>query len=418
MTGRDLHLRYGNETGALLASPYRLTGGSPWLKVVCVFGTRPELIKFLPVLRALQRQKGVTPVTVLTSQHKDLVKPLIHLWNIKIDHDLDAMVHGQSLNSLMARILVRLDDVLDQERPDIVLVQGDTTSALAGATAAWHRQIPVGHIEAGLRSGSRESPFPEEVNRRLISALASLHFAPTKRNVATLLDEGTPPETVLLTGNPIVDAVELVRRRHSPSPEICDLLARLAGHRMVLLTTHRRESFGQVMRDRLRVLRAFVQERSDVSLVFPVHANPCVTEIAAEELGGAPRVHLLEPLSYPDFLHCIAASWLVVSDSGGVQEEAPSLGKPLLILRENTERPEAVDCGVARLVGASPQRLRDALIEAEAPGSWATQIRPIDNPFGTGDSALRIVDAILKWAGTRQAYVEEEGEPAAMVGQT
>lgn len=402
---------HGQRPAGLDATPVRPHGSTverPWLKVLCVFGTRPELIKFLPVLRALRRCRRVTPVTVLTSQHTDLVKPLIQLWNIKVDHDLDAMVHGQSLNSLMARLLMRLDDVLDREKPDLILVQGDTTSALTGAMAAWHRQIPVGHIEAGLRSGSRESPFPEEMNRRLITGLTTLHFAATERNVATLVAEGALPEQIVLTGNPIVDAVNLVRNSQDPTPQISNLLARLAGQRIILLTTHRRESFGRVMQERLRILRAFVEDRPDTSLIFPVHANPAVVKIAKEELGGVPRVHLLEPLCYPDFLHCLAASWLVVSDSGGVQEEAPSLGKPLLILRENTERPEAMACGIARLVGESPDRLRDALAEAEAPGSWAERIQQVANPFGDGDSAARIVRAIVDWAGARHALAGQE----------
>ncbi len=376
----------------------RTAPGGNGVKVLCVFGTRPELIKFLPVLRVLNRRRGVTPVTVLTSQHTDLVRPLIELWNIRVDHDLEAMIHGQTLNRLLSRLLARLDDVLAAETPDIALVQGDTTSALAAALAAWHRRIPVGHIEAGLRSGARESPFPEEMNRRLVTAIASLHFAPTDRNVATLLSEGVPADRIVRSGNPIVDAIGLIRKRQKPSPEIRDLLAGLAGQRLVLLTTHRRESFGKLMRARLRVLRGFVESRADVSLVFPVHSNPAVADVAARELGGVPRIHLLPPLPYPDFLHCLASAWLVVSDSGGVQEEAPTLGKPLLILRENTERPEVVECGVARLVGATPEQFLAELLEAEAPNAWACRVRPIANPFGKGDSARRIVDAIQTWS--------------------
>jgi UDP-N-acetylglucosamine 2-epimerase (non-hydrolysing) len=371
--------------------------GKDWLKVLCAFGTRPELIKFLPVLRELRRRRGLSPVTVLTSQHTDLVRPLIDLWKIRVDHDLQAMVHGQTLNGLMSRLLTRLDDVLAVEKPDIVLVQGDTASALAAAMAAWHRRIPVGHIEAGLRSGFRDSPFPEELNRRLVTSLATLHFAPTERNAATLLSEGVPAERIILSGNPIVDAVGLIRDRQAPGPEVRELLRSLAGQRVILLTTHRRESFGKVMRDRLRVLRTFVERRPDVSLIFPVHSNPAVMEEAARALGGVARIHLLPPLAYPDFLHCLAASWLVVSDSGGVQEEAPSLGKPLLIIRANTERPEVLETGVARLVGETPERLQAELIEAEAPGSWVSRVGPVENPFGRGDSARRIVDGILVW---------------------
>lgn len=373
-----------------------------WLKVMCVFGTRPELIKFLPVLRELRRRRGVTPVTVLTSQHTDLVRPLIDLWQIEVNHDLQAMVHGQSLNSLVSRLLARLDEVLAAEAPDIVLVQGDTASAFAAAMAAFHRRIPVGHIEAGLRSGRRDSPFPEELNRRLVTSLSTLHFAPTARNAATLRAEGVALDRIILSGNPVVDAVALVRGRQEPSAPVAELLNRLKGGRTILLTTHRRESFGALMRDRLRVLGRFVEERPDVSVVFPVHSNPAVADVAARELGHLTRVHLLPPLDYPDFLHCLAEAWLVVSDSGGVQEEAPSLGKPLLIIRDNTERPEVVEAGVARLVGDSAERLWAELLEAEAPGSWAGRVCPIENPFGQGDSARRIVDAVLRWKAAEQ----------------
>lgn len=385
------------------------------LKVLCVFGTRPELIKFFPVLRELDRRDGVTPVTVLTSQHTDLVRPLLDLWGIRVDHDLQAMVPGQPLNSLVSRLLSRLDTVLDEEAPDMVLVQGDTATAMAAAMASWHRQIPVGHIEAGLRSGMRDSPFPEEMNRRLVTSLASLHFAPTEGNVATLLGEGIPAARILRTGNPVVDAVGLIRGRVPPSDGIRAMLERLSGQRIVLLTTHRRESFGAVMRERLCVLRRYVEERPGVSLLFPVHANPRVAAVAREVLGGVSRIELLEPLCYPDFLHCLAACWLIVSDSGGVQEEAPSLGKPLLIIRPNTERPEVVEADVARLVGDDPEHLRAALVEAEAPSSWAARVHPIANPFGRGDSAARIVDGILAFgAGGGVAAPAKPMETAAV----
>lgn len=367
------------------------------VKVLSVFGTRPELIKFYPVLRELTTRPNVSSVTVLTSQHVDLVHPLLDLWKVQVDHDLEAMVAGQSLNNLIARLLGRIDAVLAKEAPDIVLVQGDTTSAMAAALAAWHRKIPLGHIEAGLRSGARDSPFPEEMNRRIVSSMASLHFAPTRRNVDALLAEGIPAGTIYQTGNPIVDAVGLIRGRTAPSEETRSLLDRLKGRRIVLMTTHRRESFGAVMRQRMRTLRRFVAERPDVSLLFPVHPNPEVVRLAKAELGGVSNIELLAPICYPDFLHCLAASWLVVSDSGGVQEEAPSLGKPLLIIRPNTERLEVVEANVARLVGDDPHRLWEALLEAEEPGSWASRVHPIANPFGRGDSAQRIVDATLKF---------------------
>ena len=404
---RELGSNSGRRADPLVADRHLNDIGGIGTKVLCVYGTRPELIKFLPVLRELESRDDVTLVSVLTSQHTDLVRPLIDLWNIRIDHDLGAMVHGQSLNNLVSRLVARMDDILSAEKPDIVLVQGDTATAFAAALASWHRRIPVGHIEAGLRSGMRESPFPEEMNRRLVSSLATLHFAPTERNVSNLLSEGIPKSQIILSGNPIVDAIGLIRGREEPTKDIRNLLARTEGKRLIVLTTHRRESFGEIMHDRLHVLRRFVEERPDVRLLFPVHANPAVVETAARVLGGVPRIHLLEPLCYPDFLHCLAAAWLVVSDSGGVQEEAPSLGKPLLIIRDNTERPEVVEAGVAHLVGESADRLQAELLMAEAPNSWASRVRPVENPFGKGDSARRIVDGILAWHGGQREFTPD-----------
>lgn len=388
------------------ADPRAARKGTRPTRVFCVFGTRPELIKFYPVLVELDRRPEFAATTVLTSQHGELVRPLLDLWKIRVDHDLSVMVPGQSLNKLVSRLLARLDKVFEAEAPDIVLVQGDTASAMAATMSAFHRRIPVGHIEAGLRSGMKNSPFPEEMNRRLVTAMASLNFAPTDRNVQNLLSEGVPADTIFKTGNPVVDAVDLIRGRTPPSGEIAALLDRIAGQRIVLTTTHRRESFGSVMRDRLRVLRRFVEERPDVSLLLPVHPNPEVKDVVARELGGTPRIELLPPLCYPDFLHCLARSWLVVSDSGGVQEEAPSLGKPLLIIRPNTERPEVIEADIARLVGDGADDLREALAEAEAPDSWASRVHPIANPFGQGDSARRIADALSTFLGLESGQAE------------
>ena len=343
------------------------SGRRPALRVLVVVGTRPELIKFLPIFREVAKRSSIELTTVLTSQHTDLIRPLIDLWDIRVDHDLDVMTKGQSLNELAARIIGRMDAVLAEVAPDVVLVQGDTTSALGASMAAWHRRIPVAHLEAGLRTPSIDTPFPEEANRRLISRLATLHFAPTRRNVAALLDEGTPANEVIWSGNTIVDAVRLIHGSQAPSPTLARLLEDLNGQRLIVLTTHRRESFGTVLRDRLRTLRHFVQSRPDVHVAFPVHPNPQVRDVVTEELGDAARFHLLPPLDYPDFLHLLGASWAIISDSGGVQEEAPSLGKPLLILRADTERPEVIECGIARLVGQSIEQFRAALEDLDRP---------------------------------------------------
>lgn len=380
----------------------------PALRVLVVVGTRPEMIKFLPIFRELAKRSTIELTTVLTSQHTDLIRPLIDLWGIRVDHDLDVMTKGQSLNELAARVIGRMDAVLAEATPDVVLVQGDTTSALGAAMAAWHRRIPVAHLEAGLRTACIDTPFPEEANRRLISCLATLHFAPTQRNVAALLSEGTPSSGVICSGNTIVDAVRLIHGSHIPSPTIARLLEDLAGQRIIVLTTHRRESFGTVLRDRLRTLRRFVQTRPDLHVVFPVHPNPQVSEVATEELGTAKRFHLLPPLDYPDFLHLLGASWAIVSDSGGIQEEAPSLGKPLLILRSETERPEVIECGVARLVGQSVEQFRAALEDLDAPDSWASKIGQTPNPFGKGDSARLVVNALLHWNEQRNVRAPQE----------
>lgn len=371
--------------------------GAAKLSVMPVFGTRPELIKMLPVIRAAEAAANVTVKTVMTSQQKDLVRSLAKDWSIRADYDLDVMKPAQSLNDIVSRVIARIDGILEAQTPDVVLVQGDTTSAFAGALAAFNRGIPVGHIEAGLRTASIDSPFPEEANRRLIGRIARFHFAPTLRNKKALLAENTPAENIFLTGNTVVDSIHLVLGQQPPSTPIRDLIARLQGRRVITLTTHRRESFGTVMRDRLRVLRRYVEERPDVSLIFPVHPNPQVKELAQAELSTCKQIHLLAPLSYPDFLHCLAASWVILSDSGGIQEEAPTLGKPLLILRDETERMESVTCGVARLVGKSPDRLQAELLELDKPGSWATKVHEVENPFGRGDSGAQILNILQTW---------------------
>lgn len=365
------------------------------LRVLVLFGTRPEAIKLAPIIWELtNRPTSFKPIVVSSAQHKDLLHPFVRDFGLTIDHNLEVMTAGQTLSDVCARVLARLDPLLVAEQPDLVLVQGDTTTAMAGALAAFHRKIPVGHVEAGLRSGNRLSPFPEEVNRRVITQLATLHFAATSNNAETLAREGVDAEAIHLTGNPVVDALQRVLAEGTPSPAITALLRDLEGRRLILLTTHRRESFGAVMEENLRVLSDFVERHGDVSLVFPVHPNPNVRAPTERILSGQDRVHLLEPLSYFDFIHLLSRAWLAVSDSGGVQEEAPSLGVPLLVIRENTERPEAIETGVARLVGGSPERLAMMLDEVDRDDTWIRQVKQTPNPFGNGDARGRIIDAI------------------------
>jgi len=295
---------------------------------------------------------------------------------------------------LLSRLLKALDVVLDNDVPSIILVQGDTTSALAGALAAHHRKIPLAHVEAGLRSGDRYSPFPEEMNRRLVTQLANLHMAATQRSVDLLLGEQIAPDRIFLTGNPIVDAVHEVQKTSQPSRSVADIIASVEDRKLIVLTSHRRESFGTVMRKNLEVLRNFVAAHEDVELVFPVHPNPAVRAACDEVLSSCPRVRLVKPMIYPDFIALLNRAWLIVSDSGGIQEEAPSLGKPLLVLRENTERPEAVECGCARLIGSDPCELKLQLERAYGGDPWIGSVASMENPFGDGNAARSIVDAV------------------------
>jgi len=372
-------------------------------KILTLFGTRPEVIKLAPVVRALGSMPGAfVSINVSSSQHTDLLYPLIRAFDLRLDHDLKVMQPNQTLSSLCARVLSALDPILLSEQPDAVLVQGDTTTALAGALAAFYRGIPVGHVEAGLRSGDPTSPFPEEMNRRLITRLASFHFAATSNNRDTLLVEGAPPDRVFLTGNPVVDALHEMLARAHPSLATEELLARTQPFKRILLTTHRRESFGERMSDNLNVLKEFVESHPDTALIFPVHPNPSVSGPARAVLGDCPRIHLTAPMDYEQFVIVMSQTWLIVSDSGGVQEEAPSLGKPLLILRENTERPEAVESGCAKLVG-SPAQLAEELEDACSAASWVHRVGAVSNPFGDGHAAGRIATALAESLGVASA---------------
>lgn len=381
-------------------------------KVLTLFGTRPEVIKLAPVIRELgQLSEGISTVNVTSAQHVELLYPFIRLFEIRIDHDMRVMTTAQTPTQICSRVLVLLDDILEHERPDLLLVQGDTSTALAGALAGFHRRIPVGHVEAGLRSGNTFSPFPEEMNRRLITRLASLHFAATEQNRCVLLAEGVASGSVFVTGNPVVDAVATVLHCASPSAELLTLLERTSGTKRLVLTTHRRESFGATMTENLRCLSKFVEQHPEVTLIFPVHPNPHVRTAAKELLAGCDRVHLLDPLSYQDFILLLSECWLIVSDSGGIQEEAPTLGKRLLVLRENTERNEGVEQGLARLVGSAPGALASMLEEAYCDASWEDKIRRSANPYGAGDSAERIAGVIAGFLD-----VQREAEAGALAG--
>ncbi|NNE67252.1 MAG: UDP-N-acetylglucosamine 2-epimerase (non-hydrolyzing) [Pyrinomonadaceae bacterium] len=363
-------------------------------KILVLFGTRPEAIKCAPVIQEINRRELFETVIVSSSQHRDLLLPFVDIFGLSLDYDLRVMTANQTLNQILAKTISELDTLLDKESPQLIMVQGDTSTTLSGAIAGFNRDIPVAHIEAGLRTGNLRSPFPEEMNRRLTSKLATFHFAPTTQNRQNLLREMVSEKEIFVTGNTIVDALNSIRGKREPSSPLQNLLDKTAGKKRLLLTTHRRESFRKAMRENLEVIRDFVKARKDTCLVFPVHPNPYVLSAANDILGGLERIFLINPLDYIDFIALMENSWLILSDSGGIQEEAPTLGKPVLILRENTERPEAVQCGVAKLVGGKPGVLAAMLDHNYLADSWVKSVGKVQNPFGDGKASRRIVDIL------------------------
>jgi len=368
------------------------------LRVLAVFGTRPEAIKMAPVVRELARHPDlVEPQVCVTAQHRELLDQVLNLFDIRPDIDLDLMRPGQTLPALTARVLTGMTHVLARQRPDWVLIQGDTTTVLATALAAFYLKIPVGHVEAGLRTSDRYFPFPEEINRRLVGALATYHFAPTPRARMALLSEGVDPESIFVTGNTVVDALYWILGR-PPSPEAQALLARIERdqQKLILVTAHRRESFGEPFIEICQGLRAVVDRNPEVMLVYPVHPNPNVRKPVKRFLSGHERILLLEPLSYEPFVRLMQACYLVLTDSGGLQEEAPVLGKPVLVLRSRTERPEAVEAGVARLIGTSKERIVSEVERLLGDEDAYQKMAQAGSLFGDGHAAERIVRILLE----------------------
>lgn len=385
--------------------------GPPY-SVMCVFGTRPEAIKMAPVIAALRaRPDAFRAVVTVTAQHRDMLDQVMNTFGIQADYDLNIMAERQSLTDVTVRALEGLSPVLEREKPHMVLVHGDTTTTFAASLAAFYRHVPVGHVEAGLRTGNPHRPFPEEMNRRLTAALTSCHFAPTALARDNLLAENVPADAVFVTGNTVIDALlQTVRpdyRFRDPALQSLDFTAR----RVVVITTHRRENLGGPLRDVYRALRDVVERFSDVAVVFPVHRNPAVRETVAQELAGVPRVVLIDPPPYEEFANLMARSYMILTDSGGIQEEAPALGKPVLVLRDATERPETLASGCLTLVGTDRDR-----IVAEASrllgdaGAYAAAARP-SSPVGDGRAAERIVEALMYRFGLRQ-HPPEEFSPA------
>jgi UDP-N-acetylglucosamine 2-epimerase (non-hydrolysing) len=364
--------------------------------VMTVYGTRPEAIKVAPVITALETDDRFDSLTVVTGQHREMLDQVNDVFGIVPDHDLDIMSHGQTLGQIFARVMSRLDPILEARRPDAVIVQGDTSTSTAAALAAFYRQIPVVHLEAGLRSGDIMSPFPEEANRKITSQIASLHLAPTLRSLANLVAEGVQLENIAVTGNTVIDALYLaVERRTAFADPALDRVA-ASGRRIVLVTTHRRENWGDAMEGVGRALARIARRFPDTEIVLPVHRNPVVRDAVLPHLAGLVNVTVTEPLGYGEFTHLLSLSTLVLTDSGGLQEEAPSLGKPVLVMRDNTERPEAVEAGTARLIGTAEERVVAEVARLLTNDAAYAAMAQAINPYGDGRSAGRVLDATAR----------------------
>lgn len=371
-------------------------------RLLIIFGTRPEAIKLFPVVQALSAVPGLTVRTCVTAQHRGLLDQVLAIAGIAPDIDLDLMTPGQSLDALTARLLTGLGGVLDAERPDRVIVQGDTATAMVGALTAYYRKVPVSHVEAGLRSGDIYQPWPEEVNRRIVAPIADQHFAPTETAAAALRRENIDPAAIHVTGNTVIDALHATRARIEADPSLAagldGIAARFAGKRIVLVTTHRRENFGDGMAGIAGAI-ARIAAREDVAVLFPMHPNPNVVAVMETMLGARDNIARIDPLDYPHFIRALDMAELVLTDSGGVQEEAPALGKPVLVMRETTERPEGVTAGTAKLVGTDPDRIVSEISTLlDVPSAYAAMARA-HNPFGDGHAAARIAGIVAHGFG-------------------
>lgn len=361
------------------------------LHVMTVFGTRPEAIKMAPLVLELKKHPQIKSSVTVTAQHRQMLDQVLKAFDIQPDHDLNIMKQRQTLSEITSNALLKLDQLFQEEKPDIVLVHGDTTTTFAGSLAAFYHQISVGHVEAGLRTHNKYSPFPEELNRQMTGSIADIHFAPTHEAKENLLTENKKEETIFVTGNTAIDALQTTVTEHYQHP----ILEKIGTDKMILLTAHRRENLGQPMKNMFRAIRRVVEEFEDVQVVYPVHLNPAVRDAAQTEFSGLDRVHLIEPLEVVDFHNFAAASHFILTDSGGVQEEAPSLGKPVLVLRDTTERPEGVKAGTLKLAGTDEETIYKMAKELLKDQKEYDNMSKASNPYGDGLASKRIVEMLL-----------------------
>ncbi len=368
-------------------------------KVLTIFGTRPEAIKLAPVLIELKKHRSIRSHVCVTGQHRKMLDQVFKVFDIVPDMDLNLMCPDQDLPDLTARVIIQVGRVISKILPDLVLVQGDTTTAMASAMAAFYKKIPLAHVEAGLRSGDVDSPFPEEVNRRIISLIARYHFAPTETAKLTLLREGVPEDAVFLSGNPVIDALHMILSKPRP-PSVNSLLARIGingdsnSRKLILITAHRRENFGRKIEEICIGIKSLATRNKEVVILYPVHLNPNVKKPVLQMLGGVRQIHLIEPLEYDVMAHVMNAAYLILTDSGGIQEEAPALGKPVLVMRTETERPEGIEAGTARLVGPDADGIvaeTERLLQDE---DAYRRMACSTNPYGDGRAAMRIAEVV------------------------
>ena len=362
------------------------------IKVLSVFGTRPEAIKMAPLVKELERREEIESIVCVTAQHRQMLDQVLETFNINPDYDLNIMKQGQTLVDITTRALQALSEVICEVKPNIVLVHGDTTTTLAGSLAAFYNQTSVGHVEAGLRTYDKYSPFPEEVNRQVTGIIADMHFAPTEISKDNLIKEGKKEETIYVTGNTAIDALKTTVKDKYDHP----IFDKVGNDRIILLTAHRRENLGEPMKSMFRAIKRIVEEFSDVQVIYPVHLNPLVRQAADEILGNNKKVHLIEPLEVLDFHNFLNKSYIIMTDSGGIQEEAPSLGKPVLVLRDTTERPEGVKAGTLKIAGTDEEVIYNLTKELLENNKKYDDMSKASNPYGDGKASKYIVDLIIE----------------------
>ena len=361
------------------------------LKVMTVFGTRPEAIKMAPLIKELEKRDNIDSIVCVTAQHREMLDQVLEIFNINPDYDLNIMKSNQTLTSITANVLDELNTVINEVKPDIVLVHGDTTTTLSASLAAFYNQCKVGHVEAGLRTYNKYSPYPEEINRQVTGVIADLHFAPTNESKKNLIKEGKCESDIYVTGNTAIDTLKTTVKSNYTN----EIIDKIGNDRIILLTAHRRENLGDTMKNMFLAIKKIVEEFNDVQVIYPVHLNPKVRDVADEILGDNKKIHLIEPLNVVDFHNFMEKSYIIMTDSGGIQEEAPSLGKPVLVLRDTTERPEGVEAGTLKLVGTNKDNIYEATKELLTDKEVYKAMSTASNPYGDGFASKYIVDIII-----------------------